>query len=413
MKKLIFLLAIIGILIIGFLLIKNPIAAKNNLNGLNAYKAQDYNLAEKYFKNAAFWRRNNIEINLNLAKTLINLEKNEEAHSILKKIAALSSENPDYYALSGQLMIKKKEYENGLEFLNKAIKIDSLLSYAYYYRGIAKANLNDLSGAADDYSKAQKLDKSNIEALKMGTSLYVKLEDYNASIENYDKIIEAEPKNTDAFFQRGTFKMKINDYKGAIQDLSQAINLSPDHSEAYFNRGMAYAQDGNYYLAIVDFEQSLKRNFKMPASYYNSGLACLNLKKLNNAKTNFLNCTRIKENNEYIDDAFLGLGTIELMNNNFTGSIDYFNKSLTVNSENAETYYNRAIAYGYLKEYIKAIDDLNLCLNMGMTKAEVYFARGVHRISIHNTQEGCNDLKKALSMGYSAANDMIKIYCRN
>lgn len=412
MKKIYILIIAIVIIIIGFFIIKSPVAEKYNQKGLVFYKAQDFTLAEKYFKKAAFWNRNNLEINLNLAKTLFNLNKNDECLVVLDKVAKISPSHAEYNAINGQLLIRKKKFKEGIEFLNKAIETDSLLSYAYYFRGIAKANLNDLEGAAADYMKAQEIDLSNVEALKMATSLYVKLENYEATIENYNKLIEVEPKNIDAFFQRGTFKMKISDYKGAINDLSQAIKLSPDYGEAYFNRGKAYAQDGKFKEAISDFEKSISEEFKLSTSYFNSGLAWLKLQQLDKAKANLTNCVKITSDNEFVDDAYQLLGTIELMQNNYLKSIDFFNKSIEKNPANIETIYNRALAYGYQKEFQKAINDLDLCLKNGMEKAEVYFARGVQKINLQDFKGGCADLNTAVNKGYTGATEMIQIYCR-
>jgi tetratricopeptide (TPR) repeat protein len=412
MKKIFLMILLIIILMIAFFMIKTPLAEKNNQKALNFYKEQDFNAAEKYFKRALLWKINDPEILINLSKTLINLGKDNECEQILSKLFRKTPSNAEYYALSGQLSIRKKDYLKGLELLNKAIELDSVLSYAFHNRGIAKANLNDLTGAASDYTKAQEIDKSNVEALEMATSLYVKLENYEASIENYNKLIEINPKNIDAFFQRGTFKMKIGDYKSAINDLSQAIVLSPEFGEAYFNRGKAYAQNSNYKEAISDFEKSISKKFKLPASYFNTGLAWLSLKQPDKAKIVLSKCVKTTENNEFADDAFQLLGTIELMQNNYAKSVEFFNKSITINPANINTIYNRALAYGYMKEFRKAIDDLDLCLGKGMKSGEVYYARAVQEINLQDIKGGCSDLNIAVNKGYTAASELKQIYCK-
>lgn len=412
MKKVYLLIILIIILVLGFLLIKSPLSEKYNQKALAFYKNNDYQSAEKYFAKALFWKRNNVDVLINYSKTLLNLDKDDEALKILEKLFEKSPGHAEYYALNGQILVKNKDYKEAIDQLNQAIENDSLLSHAYYYRGIAKANLNDLTGAADDYTKAQEIDKSNIDALKEGTSLYVKLANYEASIENYNKILELDPKNIDAFMQRGNFKMKIGDYNSAIADFSQVINLSPDNGNAYFERGKAYGQNNSFTEAAIDFEKSYSLKYKQPSSLYNSGLAWLRMQKADKAKKSLESCIKITQENEYIDDSYQLLGTLELMQNNYLKSITYFDKAIKTNPANLNSYYNRGLAYGYLKEYQKALDDLNFCIGKGKTDGETYFARGVQKINLLDEKGGCEDLSIAIKKGVEQAKETKQIYCK-
>jgi tetratricopeptide (TPR) repeat protein len=327
----------------------------------------------------------------------------------LARIAPLSAE---YNTLKGQLAITKKDYKSALEALNKSISTDSLLANAYYYRGIAKANLNDLIGAAADYSKAQELDNTNLEALKNSTSLYIKLENYVAIIENYNKLLEINPLNTDAYLQKGIFEMNIGEFKNAIKDFSKAIELNSALSEAYFNRGKSYAQNENYLEAINDFEKSYSMNFKSSSSLYNSGLSWLKLQQPKKAIISLKECIKIDVNNDNTGKALHLLGIIEMMQNNYKNSIKFFNDAISCDSTIIDAFYNRAIAYGYLKEYHNALLDLNKCIEKGKKTSDVYFARGVQKINLNDKTGGCDDFSIASNSGFEQAIEYKKIYCK-
>jgi tetratricopeptide (TPR) repeat protein len=412
MKKRIGFIIIVIFLLIG-LYFASKVVFKNAYNkGIVSYKAQNIIDAEKYFRISLVCKRNNKDALIYLAKTQFSLGKIKEAGSTVYRLSKIIPEGADYYALKGQLLIAKKEYKTALEYLNKAVLADSLLSNAYNFRGIAKANLNDLVGAASDYTKAQELDNTNIEALKNSTSLYIKLENYIAIIENYNKLLAMNPTNSEAYLQRGIFKMNIGEYKNAIIDFSKAIDLVPSLAEAYFNRGKSLAQNQNYLEAINDFGTSYSMNYKSSSSLYNSGLAWLKLQQPKKAKKCLEDCIAIDLNKDNTGNAIHLLGVIELMQNNYKNSIKYFSEALTKDSTIIDSYYNRAIAYGYLKDYQSALKDLNICIIKGKKTADVYFARGVQKISMNDFQNGCKDLTIAADMGYKQALEMKKSYCK-
>lgn len=413
MKKRFILFAVLLILLLAvFMLIKAPLTGSYYRKGLANFQKKNYVAAEKDFSRALLFNHKSVETNINLVKTLFLLDKIEACKKNIDRLVNIAPANPETYALQGEYKVRTKEYLTAVELLNKAISIDSTLSYAFYYRAIAKANQNDLNSAAFDYLKAQQLDKANLEALNKSTELFISLENYKGAIENYNKILKLDTVNVIAYLQRANFKMKIEDYAGAIEDYDKTIKLSPSCSEAIYNRGISKARISNFKDAVQDFEEALNRKYKAPGAMYNLGLSYLNLKQPDEAEKYLLACT--KENSRDINDGNVLqlLGTLELMKNNNGQAIKYFTKSLQIDSSNRETYFNRGLAFGYLKDYQKAFDDLNKCIQMGYHSADVYFARGVQYINLQNFKSGCEDFKKAFDLGYPQAKDMINIYCK-
>jgi len=400
-------------LVVVFFAIRKPLAESLNQKGLDSYNRNEYIPAEKYFKKSLKWNSKSAVTGINLVKSLLAQNKTEEAGSFLDKLNTLFPEHPEKYALEGQKLVMEDEFEKGIRKLNLAIEKDSMLSYAYYYRGIAKANLNDLNGAADDYLKARKLDQDNTDILIEGAIVLSKLENFDAAIENYNKILELDPSNTEAFLNRGNFKMKILDFKGSVSDFSNAISLDDQLAEAYFNRGKSYANLGIYDKAIDDFNKAIQFNHKIASANYNSGLAYLKLNKPGEAKKYLTNCIKYDSESEHTASAYYLLGIMEMMQNRNEEAIKYFTNSLKFDANRADTYYNRGIANGLMNRPQEAIDDLNNCLDLGMKSADVYFALGVQKISMNNFADGCSNLKTSAEMGNQRAVQMRVQYCKN
>ena len=412
-RKVLLSIGLVVVLIVAYFSIRKPMADSLNQKGLGSYQENEYIMAEKYFKKSLLWKRNSTISLINLIKSQLAQDKITEAREILVKLIKSSPDNAQTYAVEGQILVMENKFIDAIDILSLAIEKDTLLSYAYYYRGIARANINDLDGAADDYLKARELDKENVEILKEGAIVLSKLEDFEAAIENYNKLIELDPSNTDAFLNRGNFKMKILDYKGAIDDFSSAISLDDQLAEAYFNRGKSYGNTKVFEKAIDDFSKASELNYKVSSANYNSGLASLQLNQPDKAKKYLNNCIKSDSESKHSANAYHLLGVMEMMQNRNEKALSYFNRSLELDPENIDAYYNRGIAYGLLLKPQEALNDLNKCLHLGKKTADLYFALGVQKIGMNNFDDGCRDLKTASEMGYEQASEMIIQYCKD
>jgi tetratricopeptide (TPR) repeat protein len=128
----------------------------------------------------------------------------------------------------------------------------------FFYRGQAKKELRNYSGAINDYTIY--VDNTDVGLL---TSIFVlfnvwkaydeiseihKLRyDYDKAIKNYNRQIDSFKDRytpteilANTYFGRGWSKGKVNDYYGSIEDFSEAISLIPNEGSFYFYRGLAY-----------------------------------------------------------------------------------------------------------------------------------------------------------------------------
>lgn len=404
--------ASIAVLIIIYFLLKSPLANKYNEAGIETFNTGNYDEAGKNFKMALFWKHKSSTALINMVKVELAQENFEKTDLYMQKLLKYYPEHAETFGLEGQLLVKRKQFENAMISLDQAIEKDSSLAYAYYYRGIAKANMNDLAGAAEDYLTAQKLDIDNIEALEERAVVLTKLEDFNALIENYDALIALDPSNTSAFLERGNFKMKIADYENAIADFSQAILLNDKLGEAYFNRGISYAKMEKFGEAQMDFDRAAKLNYKKSGAFYNAGMASVKLGKTTDAKTYLNKVLQQKETDEYKANSNYLLGIINMMEGKNSEAVNYLNKAIEIDANYTDAYYNRGIAYGLLEKHIEALSDLEKCLKLGKKTADLYFAMGVQRIALNNFPAGCSDLKTAAEMGSDQAEQMRIQYCK-
>lgn len=98
---------------------------------------------------------------------------------------------------------------------------------------------------------------------------------------------------------------------------------------------------------------------------------------------------------------------VELKNANVLADL---NHALTLDSQNAYLFYNRATLHALRQDYVKAIEDYSRAIAIDAHLAEAYFNRGICAIYRKQTEAGVNDLSKAGELGLYTAYSVIKKY---
>jgi tetratricopeptide (TPR) repeat protein len=81
---------------------------------------------------------------------------------------------------------------------DKAVAIDSGLSEAFYYRGLAYSGKGDYDRAIADYDQAVRLDPNLAAAYVNRGSVYLSKWDYARTRADYEKALQIDPNNTTA-----------------------------------------------------------------------------------------------------------------------------------------------------------------------------------------------------------------------
>lgn len=408
-------LVIILILLAGliFLQIKRPqISASFNKQGVSIFYEGKTDEAISSFEKAIKWNKSWIVPYINLAQVYYSKNDYEKALEFIENITSVTDTINIVKELSGKIALKQNSYQEAIDILSNLIAKDSLNPKAFYYRGIGYANLNNYEAAIEDYQKSKSI-SANTDIIRLEELIVLTLEDFGSGVSGYDSDVESDRNFTDAFYERGYFKLNIDDLDGALSDLDRAIDINQKYAKAYYYKGLVLARKNELEKAIENFEMSRKLNYKEYNSMYNIGFAYFKQKNYKTARNTFKSMLTKYPSGEKNAETYKLTGTIDMIQGNYASAIKNYNKSLEINLNNADSYFNRAIAYGSIKEHQKAIEDLNKCLSLGMKTSDVYYSRGVQYINLNEFEKGCKDIKKAASQDHPEASKMLDTYCKN
>lgn len=145
------------------------------------------------------------------------------------------------------------------------------------------------------------------------------------------RALDINPNHIESLKLRGKVKDRLGDFTGALQDINKAITLKPD-GEAYYIRGLVYLSTQNYQGAVDDFSKAIDYDKTNGMRYHQRGYSyCL-------------------------------LGKSTGNNSYFAAALYDFNKSISLNPSNIESYLYRGMAMAELKGASAGMADIEYAM---------------------------------------------------
>ncbi len=345
----------------------------------------------------------------------------------------------DYIRLNkeGLEYLQMKEYEFAREKFNQAIELSPKLPTAYNNLGKLYAQKGELDKARESFDKALELDPRSIVALNEIAKLYIreggqrirekkkKLQIPIPAIVFLNRSLE-NSLDKETLYLRGTIYVQQGLFEKAVVDYSQALALDPDYSVALRGRQIAYAemanQKGERHLRKSRFDEA-ERHFKTALSFdsqfaraYNN----LGITQIQHSETITINGPEalyeffklLDLAIDYFDRAVLlepnnalyynSRGTAYLKRNRTKEALKDYNRALELYGEKVppHLFFNIGLAHSQLKEYDKAIEYYNKALALGLQdQFKGYRLRGMAYAEIKEYRKAITDYTQALKQG--------------
>ena len=175
-----------------------------------------------------------IELKPNYAKAYENrgkahgaLGEDGKAEADFQRAIKITSSNKgaDKIIEETEALLKRGDYTEALELLNKAAELYPDNQFVFVNRGNIYNN---------------------------------QLRDYDAAIADYNKTIELNPKFSWPYLNRGIAYGRLKRWDEAIVDYGRALEIDPNYAAAYNGRAWSYCQIGKFEEALVDADRAIE-----------------------------------------------------------------------------------------------------------------------------------------------------------
>ncbi len=328
---------------------------------------------------------------------------------ILLQLCALSlyaQINTDRVLAIGRNALYFEDYVLSIQYFNQVIKSKPWLAEPYFYRAVAKINLDDFKGAEEDcslclernpflvqayyargiarqsqekyeeaiadYEKGLEFKHEDRQMLVNMAVAYIQKKDYKGAEKTFDVLMESHPKYSMNYLTRGAMYLEKGDSVKALADYNKAIEMDPYYAPAYGNRAILLYQTHNLKDALADLNEAIRLDTREGGYYINRGLVRYQMNDLRGAMADYDQVISMDSRN-LIARFNRGLLRFQVGDNN--RAIEDFDVVIEEEPDNYMAYYNRALLRFETGDYVGAVNDYDVVLSQYPNFLPGYYSR--------------------------------------
>ncbi len=271
----------------------------------------------------------------------------------LVKTVELDPGSATAYTNLSWLYVHKEQWDKAIETSARAIELDPNSYDSYYNRGIAYYRKEQLNKALADFNRVIEINHNIAPAYSYIGLIYLITDNATNALGYFDRALQVDPDLAEAYKFKGVVYATFQQYDKAIENLNTAIQLEDTLAMAYYYRGHVYNNNQEWDRALDDLNRALtlgttpglstdSEHLDLARIYLEHSLANRGKMQLNEAIADAQKATENDPNNAR---AFTILGEMFIINGDLDEAFDALNKSIKLDPNLPEAYFNRAMAW--------------------------------------------------------------------
>lgn len=302
--------------------------------------------------------------------------------------------NVDRLITSGRVAVYYEDYILGIQYFNQALALKPYLYEPWWWRAVAKFNLEDNRGAESDATEAIKLNPYITDFYDLRAVSRIRQEDYQGAIDDYNKALSLNPTDTRFWYNRAACRMDLKDYKQAHLDCDTIVKRWEKYTSAYLLNAQMYLLQKDTANASDWLDRALKID-PYNADAWGSR-AHINLNKGEWKKADELFGKAIHLKPKKVDN-YINRAVARLKINNLRGAMDDYNIALNLDPNNFLAHYNRGLLCQQVGDDNKAIADFDYVLSLEPDNMMALFNRATLLDRTGNLRAAIRDYTKVIN----------------
>ena len=151
------------------------------------------------------------------------------AAALLSMVRVEAQINTEQMLNIGRNALYFEDYVLSIQYFNQVIKAKPYLVMPYFYRAVAKINLDDYSGAEADCDKALEINPFIVDAYQVRGIARQTLKKNREAIADYDMGLKYMPEEKVFMVNKAICQEDLKDYDGSEATYSQLLKLYPNY----------------------------------------------------------------------------------------------------------------------------------------------------------------------------------------
>ena len=270
-------------------------------------------------------------------------------------ISAAAQINVSQVVTIGRNALYFEDYVLSIQYFNQAINADSTQAEPYFYRSVAKINLDDYQGAEQDATRA----------------------------------IDIKPFIVDAFRVRAVARQNQGNYAGAISDYDAGLRLRPEDKMLIVNKAVCLGATKDYDGAQATYDRLLAIDPRNDRAHLGLAHLCLERGDTVAARQHVDRSIELSKNNA---GAYVIRAEIQMRHDSdYAGALESLNEAIKLEPRQASYFVNRAFMKYKLDDYFGAMADYDYAIGLDPASVEAHFNRALLYTEVGEYNKAIND----------------------
>ncbi len=318
-----------------------------------------------------------------------------EAQRLYEAILAIKPFHFDALHLQGVTKIQQGDFETGVSFIRKALRVKPNAAQAFYNLGMALEKLGRYDEAVISFDKALKLKRNYVEALNNRGGALRALNRHEEALASYDQALMVNPDYAEALNNRGLALHELNRKEEALASYERALAIKPDFVEVIDNRGITLQFLNRHEEALASYNRALTIAPHNVGVLNNRGNALLELKRPEEALSSYERVLAITPDSA---EALNNRGNALKVLMRFEEALASYERALAIRPDHAEVLNNRGVILGALKRPEEALASYDRALALIPNYASALINRGIVLRTLNRPEEALASFGQALAI---------------
>ena len=313
---------------------------------------------------------------------------------ILSAVLGLSESraqiNAEQVITIGRNVLSMDDYMLAIQYFNQAIKAKPYLADPYFFRALAKLNLDDYAGAEADCTTAIEINKFKTEAYKLRGFARQILGKDSLAVEDYNVGLTYNPIDRQFLFYKAVALTEMEKYDAADSTFAVLMRQYPRFDDGYTARARLNLEKGDTVAALDDIESALAISKSEINPYLMKAEIAWKRKDWDNAASAMDAAVRLRPE---LPDLYVNRAFIRYNSDDFFGAMSDYNYALELDPANTAAYFNRGLLRYEVKDLEKAEEDMTKVISLDPGNVHAYFNRGLIRLEEEKNKEALADFR--------------------
>jgi len=308
--------------------------------------------------------------------------------SSIFSLNSFSQVNAEQVLNIGRNVMSMEDYMLAIQYFNQAIKAKPYLADPYFFRALAKLNLEDYKGAETDCTLAIERNKFKSEAYKLRGFARQNLGNDSLAIIDYNTGLTYNPLDKYFLFYKAVAQTETKDFNSADSTFMILLRQYPAFEEGYTARARLNIARADTVNALADLDKSISLSKSLVNPFLMRAEIEWKRKEWDKAGQDLDAAIHLHPD---VADLYVNRAFIRYNSDDFFGAMSDYNYALELDPKNKAAIFNRALLRYEVKDLNRAEEDLSTVLELDPGNFHAMYNRGLIRMENNKNEEALSD----------------------